>query len=270
MPLAWLAGRLAGWRRSGGSSFRRLVGVGHYGGRVIVWLASYPRSGNTFLRIVINRLYGRGSSTVYPVDGVRERLGGQLVATERGDVSLAEARDSSDVHFVKTHRRRDYDVCDVDHAIYLARDGRDALVSFARQRAEQDPGRYRDELAGLIDRHRGGTASWGLNVLSWLPAERSVGTSHVVVIRFEDLISEPVGVVTEAVSRVAPDLPAPGESTIPTFSQLHQVDPQFFRRGLNGTHRDEMPADLEDLFWSHEDNRVAMDRLGYRRTRQSP
>lgn len=237
---------------------------------MIVWLASYPRSGNTFLRIVINRLYGRGSSTVYPVDGVRERLGGELVVTERGDVSLDEARDSSDVHFVKTHRRRDPDVCDVDRAIYLVRHGGDALVSFARQRAEQDPRRYRDELGALIDRHHGGTASWGQNVLSWLPPERSAGTSQIEVIRFEDLISEPIGVVTEAVSRVAPDLPAPGESTVPTFDQLHQLDPRFFRRGLNGTHRDEMPADLEALFWSYEDNRVAMSRLGYRRTRQSP
>lgn len=222
------------------------------------------------MRIVIYRLYGCGSSTVYRVDGVRERLGGELVATERGDVSLEEARDSSDVHFVKTHRRRDYDVCDVDHAIYLARDGRDAVVSFARQRAEEDPGRYRDELGALIDRHRGGTASWGQNVLSWLPPEGSAGTSQVVVIRFEDLIREPIGVVTEAVSLVAPDLPTPGESTVPTFDQLHQLDPQFFRRGLSGTHRDEMPADLEELFWSYEDNRVAMSRLGYRRTRQSP
>ena len=230
---------------------------------MIVWLASYPRSGNTFLRIVINRLYGRGSSTVYPRDGVRERLGGELVVAGRGGASLEEARDSSDVHFVKTHRRRSYDVSDVDHAIYLVRDGRDALVSFARQRAEQDPGRYVDELRALLERRSGGTASWGQNVLSWLPPEGAVGTSQVGVVSFEDLIKEPIRVVTDALSPVAADLPSPGESTVPTFDQLHQLDPQFFRRGRNGTHREEMPDDLKELFWSSADNRMAMSRLGY-------
>jgi sulfotransferase family protein len=231
---------------------------------MIVWLASYPRSGNTFTRIVIDRLYGRGTSTVYPVDGVRERLGGELVAGERGAVSLPEARASSEVHFVKTHRRRDDDVGDVDHVIYLARDGRDAVVSFARQRAEDDAGRYRDELEALIRRHHGGTASWGQNVLSWLPpADRPAETSRLVLIRFEDLIRDPIRVVSAAVSRAAPELRMRSESTVPTFDELHQLDPQFFRRGLNGTHRDEMPADLEDLFWSYDDNRAAMLRLGH-------
>lgn len=88
-----------------------------------------------------------------------------------------------------------------------------------------------------------------------------------MAVRFEDLIAEPVRVVTEAVSRVAPDLSLRATSAVPTFAQLHDVDPQFFRRGVSGTHRDELPADLEDLFWSHEDNRVAMGRLGYGRDR---
>ena len=95
-------------------------------------------------------------------------MGGHVVTAEKARVSLAEMRDSPDMHFVKTHRRRDYDVCDVDAALYMVRDGRDALVSFARQRSEESPERYHDELRALIDRHTGGTASWGHNVLGWL------------------------------------------------------------------------------------------------------
>ncbi len=45
------------------------------GAEVIVWLASFPRSGNTFLRILLHRLYGVRSSVVYDVDGVAQRLG---------------------------------------------------------------------------------------------------------------------------------------------------------------------------------------------------
>jgi hypothetical protein len=38
-------------------------------GAMIVWLASYPRSGNSFLRAVLHNLYGRKSCTVYPSRG---------------------------------------------------------------------------------------------------------------------------------------------------------------------------------------------------------
>lgn len=173
---------------------------------MIVWLASYPRSGNTFMRMVIGQIYGRGSRTVYPVDGVRARLGGELVATEQGDMSTEKARASSDVHFVKTHRRRALDVADDDRAIYLVRDGRDAVVSFARQRAELCPARYRDELRALLDRHDGGTASWGQNVLSWRPDDGSARAARVVVVRFEELIEpcgdEAIGLPTEVLDAV--------------------------------------------------------------------
>ena len=233
---------------------------------MIVWLASYPRSGNTFLRIVINRLYGRGSSTVYPVDGVQERLG-DVVVIENVDVSLTELRDSPEVHFVKTHRRRSYDVSTVDSALYIARDGRDALVSFARQRTEEASERYGKELKELIQRHTGGTASWGQNVLSWLPPDEPAGptTAQTVLIRYEDLIRDPLVTVTESLRRIVPDLPARTDVTLPTFGELQQFDPRFFRRGMTGTHRDEMPAELEELFWSYDDNREAMNRLGYGR-----
>lgn len=232
-----------------------------------MWLASYPRSGNTFLRIVINRLYGRGSSTVYPVDGVRRRLG-DLVVTENAGISLAELRNSPEVHFVKTHRRRSYDASAVDGALYVARDGRDALVSFARQRTEEAPERYGDELRELIQRHSGGTASWGQNVLSWLPPDETagtVGTAQTVLVRFEDLVRDPLTTVAAAIRRIVPDLPSRTDVTLPTFGELQQFDPRFFRRGTTGTHRDEMPAELEELFWSYEDNRGAMSRLGYGR-----
>jgi hypothetical protein len=84
---------------------------------MLVWLASYPRSGNTFLRIVLHRLYGARTSVIYDVDGVAERLGPEMVGFEERPGSLAAMRASAQVHFVKTHRRRDDDVDDRDKAI---------------------------------------------------------------------------------------------------------------------------------------------------------
>jgi hypothetical protein len=81
---------------------------------VIVWLASFPRSGNTFLRIVVHRLYGVRTSTVYDVDGVAQRLGAGLVGFEEREATFEDMRASDQVHFVKTHRPRDEDVDAVD------------------------------------------------------------------------------------------------------------------------------------------------------------
>ena len=36
---------------------------------MIVWVGSFPRSGNTFLRIVLNRVYSVRTSVVYDFDG---------------------------------------------------------------------------------------------------------------------------------------------------------------------------------------------------------
>jgi sulfotransferase family protein len=117
---------------------------------MLVWVASFPRSGNTFLRIILHRLYGVRASTVYDVDGVAERLGEELIGYTGRPGSLADMRASDEPHFIKTHRQRDADVDENDPAICLVRDGRDALVSWARQSSEKDPNSYEAELQAKI------------------------------------------------------------------------------------------------------------------------
>ena len=51
---------------------------------MVVWLASYPRSGNTFLRIVLHRLYGVPTYSVYDDDDpVAQRVGPDLGFAEK-------------------------------------------------------------------------------------------------------------------------------------------------------------------------------------------
>jgi hypothetical protein len=123
---------------------------------VIVWLASFPRSGNTFLRILLHRRYGVRTSVVYSVDGVAARLGPDLIGYQQRPASLATMRESDEVFFVKTHRQRDGDVDQADRAICLVRDGRDALVSWARLNSDQDGRPFAAELEALI----GGGTRW--------------------------------------------------------------------------------------------------------------
>jgi hypothetical protein len=85
----------------------------------------------------------------------------------------------------------------------------------------------------------------------------------LAILRYEDLIADPREALERAVSALLPGLtPVPG-ARIPSFDELHGIDPDFFRRGLAGSHRDEMPAELHELFWAQPENADAMRRLGY-------
>jgi hypothetical protein len=86
----------------------------------MIWLASFPRSGNTFFRNVMFELYGLESYDYYPLRGVKVR------------------KDYTSFPIVKTHllpwqiQPQDSNI----PAIYLVRDGRDAIVSMAHQRKD--------------------------------------------------------------------------------------------------------------------------------------
>jgi hypothetical protein len=226
---------------------------------MIVWLASYPRSGNTFLRVVLHKLYGVPTYSVYDDDDpVAQRVGPALVGY-RARPDRALMRESANVYFVKTHKRRK---ADGFPAICLVRDGRDAVVSHARLRATEADKPFVDCLREEITRpHFEGqpsSGSWGGNVLSWLEA-----VGPLAVLRYEDLIAAPREAVQAVVSSLLPVLEPIPDAGIPSFGDLHAIDPGFFRRGVAGSHRDEMPAELHELFWAQPENATAMRRLGY-------
>ncbi|MFB4269268.1 sulfotransferase domain-containing protein [Nonomuraea sp. GTA35] len=223
---------------------------------MIIWVASFPRSGNTFLRIILWRLYGVRTSTVYDVDGVAARLGPDMIGYEERPSSIEEMRASEKLHFVKTHRQR---AGEEDRAICLVRDGRDAITSWAHLTDGPDIGA---EIRTMINRRdEAGTGSWGQNVLSWLHPP----VPHRVMLRYEELIREPRRSVKKVLATLAPSLRPLPDAHIPTFAELHQVDDGFFRRGHTGTHSDELPEELHQLFWSRPDNVTAMKMLGYSR-----
>jgi hypothetical protein len=92
---------------SRGSRSENIQAIVRYSSSVIVWISSFPRSGNTFLRIVQKHHYGVRTSVVYDVDGVSERLGRDMVGFTERPASIEVMRESSGVHFLKTHRQRD-------------------------------------------------------------------------------------------------------------------------------------------------------------------
>ena len=184
----------------------------------IVWLASYPKSGNTWLRAVLTN-YLRDSNSPASID---ELIGGwpfalfdETVGLPSSDLTVREIRRLRPVfhellaaelphpHFVKVH-----DACvhteagplfpraATAGAVYLVRNPLDVAVSYAHHQqwsidrtvarmngSEPKPARH-STLPHLLFAEM--ILSWSANVSSWLESELPV---HIV--RYEDMLTNP-------------------------------------------------------------------------------
>lgn len=227
----------------------------------MIWLASFPRSGNTFFRNVLFEVYGIRSSTFhletsYPVD-----------------------EDYDQYQVVKTHLLPSQ-VKPIDPSIksvYIVRDGRDALVSIAHHRKDLiEPNsdfqiNLLEAIVAPAGSHFGG---WSENVRQW--TEKAD-----IIIRFEDLIADPIKEIEKLRSII--ELPEPNMEKLPSFKSLKFGTPEYgsaknflddendqrihsgksFRKGKVGGWKEEMTPEIENLFWLiHND---MMQQMGYAR-----
>lgn len=226
----------------------------------MLWLASYPRSGNTFLRVILSQVYGIESSELY-------------------DPRAQADRTYLDHPVVKTHLLPEELVPDDPSipAVYIVRDGRDALVSAARYHCDiVAPGASFDTTLRAAVRARGGSffGGWSRHVRLWR-------RRAALVLRFEDLIADPLA-TTERVRAVYP-LPAPRGDRLPSFGELRsrRIDfgphseamdsahfrERFYRRGKVGAWKDEMPLPHQLLFYTLHG--WTLWRTGYLRTHRA-
>jgi aryl sulfotransferase len=197
----------------------------------IVWLASYPKSGNTWLRVFlanfqsdngtpadINNLKDRGiSSDRQMVDealGVKcSDLTPEEVDRYRPAVYRRLASRSEEPLYIKTHdayilnsEGEPLIPSDVTgSAVYLVRNPLDVSVSFAHHTAktiDETIDRMGRETAALADRHdrlhfqlQQPLLSWSQHVSSWL--DQSAIRLHVM--RYEDMCTQPVEIFAGAI-----------------------------------------------------------------------
>jgi hypothetical protein len=185
----------------------------------VIWIASYPRSGNTWFRFLLANYFFGDAADWYHQEKLTYALHHVLAqnkeksADEAFEVLAARAEARPNAHgltnelMLKTHM-----ACTPDHpfigrttcAVYLIRDPRDVLLSSYnyRRMLEQIEPISEAEYARRFVTHAGdpgwkkiGYASWEENARSWAEQDRF----PVQVIRYEDLKADTVAHLGEFV-----------------------------------------------------------------------
>jgi hypothetical protein len=240
-----------------------------------LWLASYPRSGNTFLRLLLRSRYAISSGcsewkrkTPPPRNFSKSRYFAP-------DYSSSDEPVVPNLTGMKTHG---LPTNDTDPAVYIVRDGRDSLVSYAyyilTQNARTNPDKvapadvvekirelipiprltFAERIRNYLRGGSTGYGTWSQNVDAW------TRRPNTVVIRFEDLVARPGAVADQVIADLGLDLAVVSEE-IPSFQELNSASKSFFRKGTKGSWGEVFTSDLHELFWKHHG--ATMRRLGY-------
>ena len=275
--------------------------------RRIWWIASYPKSGNTWLRVLLaNYLRNEGgpidiNSLEASVASAREAFD-EHVGVEASDLTLEEIDRLRPVAYREVARRAIGPVYMKVHdaycrvpavgamfppdvtagVIYLIRNPLDVAVSFAHHAAvpfETAVGWMNDpdcsmaaDPAEIGTQLRQRLLTWSGHVNSWTQDL----DAPVLVVRYEDLLQDTFAAFSAVVRFLQLDLDpsrvsrAVTASAFETLSQQERlsgfvermpVSGTFFRRGIAGAWRDELPSGLADKVI--RDHALVMRQFGY-------
>jgi hypothetical protein len=204
----------------------------------VTWLASYPRSGNTLLRVILRHCFGQSSQSIYGDDefsdpAVRSMVGHEPVGGDPHGF-IQQAQQDGRTLYVKTHEPPP---ADRHPAIYVVRDGRSAVVShahFLREILGHDI-----TLGEVIGGKMG--LSWSQHVKAWaLPAR-----TRTLVVRYEDLAAGDA----RALASISDFIGRPQQKAFDiSFGQLHALNPAFFRCGSDTANISELDDAAAELF----------------------
>lgn len=226
----------------------------------LVWIASYPKSGNTWVRAFLHN-YIRNSGKPHDVNCLTDLTAADINPGryQRYDPRPASQYSTEDVQrmrpsvhrdlmqldatlvFVKTHNAR-FDVAGVPlitpemtaGAIYIVRDPRDIAVSYSRHR-----GTTIDETIDFMADPRaatGGTdekvfellSSWSAHVRSWTQE----ANPRVLILHYEDMVNAPRSSFGSIVRFLGDDPPDERLERAIHFSRFEEMQAQERARGF--------------------------------------
>lgn len=210
-----------------------------------IWLASYPRSGNTYFRILLHHYTGWPTYSWKPEKIIPE---GSVVGKAHQMTAYCPGEPPDDpnvIGFMKTHDYQD----DEHPALLLLRDGRDAMISYAHYCKAFQPIIHRDfsnhDLVTGFLLGATGYEMWGSHTRKWM--DRS---PPAVILPFERLINTPPLEVLEWTFYKL-GIPTPKWTTTknpPGFKELNKINPKFFRRGTTNQWAESMTPYQLNLF----------------------
>jgi hypothetical protein len=221
------------------------------------YLVSYPRSGSTWLRCMLTTLvHGTPVTPALVAETVPD--------VHRSDRARPRRRDPL---VVKSHTP----FVDIPaKVVYLARDGRDAVLSFHYLQVQQGRIPARADPRDAFFRDDGWPCPWHVHVSGWLDGLSARDTDRWLVLRYEDLVRDPAAGVA-AVARLA-GLDASAEAVdravrLNGRPALEAVELAAGPGSLNhlGAARPDWRAVLvdDDLARYHALAGAALERLGY-------
>lgn len=211
---------------------------------MIVWLASYPRSGNTALRAILYRAFGVHTHSMYDDKtdiGSRHEMSeavGHLSHNLDPETFYAQATETDKRIFIKTHDAPPDDA----KAIYVVRDGRSAIISYfhyLKHFSAEDTARTSVADITLGECYFG---SWSDHFDAWSPYMRK----NTLLIKYQDIAKNPAAVIKELAAFIG--LPVLN-SKLTSFEELQKIDSEFFRSGSDKRNIAELEGNNLDLFW---------------------
>ncbi|MBE9007104.1 sulfotransferase domain-containing protein [Fortiea sp. LEGE XX443] len=221
---------------------------------MIVWLASYPRSGNTFLRTIIYQNFGFKTYSIFNHEKEHSGQVGEITGHVEYENSWEEfyekASSSNKIFFVKTHLAPS----DNQPCIYVVRDGRMATLSYFYYVKN-----FRQSDSSLLELILGDDifGDWSSHFFKWNPFHRN----STLVIRYEDLLNNSELEIKKISNFIS--IENPTKQWENPFDKLNELEPSFFRRGNKDWNPDIHWTQLiEQLFWNKHSH--LMENLGYK------
>jgi len=209
---------------------------------MIIWLASYPRSGNTYIRIILHHAFVVKTYSVYndKADIATDKATREIVGHEDlpENFDFSKSRQSDDLYFIKTHKPyiKEYEN---DKIIYIVRDGREATVSYFYYLRNYNKNKY--NYMEIINGYPL-VGSWGEHFFNWQKAQKD----KILLLHFEKVIKSPRETINQ-IRDFAGLIPIKYE--VPAFAALQQANPNFFRSGGKDSYKKELSKFEQKYFW---------------------